>query len=202
MIFHLGMSGRMRLDPPEIDKHDHVLFETDDGRVVAFNDARRFGSIDFAATDALDAHPALAGLGPEPLGDGLTPGHLAAAFANRGAPVKSLLLDQRVVAGLGNIYVCEALHMAGVHPERAGRDVTGPEIEALAPAIRQVLEAAIRAGGSTLRDHAQVDGELGYFQNQWRVYGREGEACPVCQGPIGRVVQSGRSSFYCASCQR
>ncbi len=202
MIFHLGMSGRMRLDPTEIEKHDHVLFETDAGRVIAFNDARRFGSLDFAATDALDVHPALRDLGPEPLGAELTPAHLAAAFAGRASPVKALLLDQRVVAGLGNIYVCEALHMAGVHPERPGRDVTAAETEKLAPAIRQVLEAAIEAGGSTLRDYVQVDGELGYFQKQWRVYGREGEACPVCEGPVGRVVQSGRSSFFCATCQQ
>lgn len=207
MIFHLGMSGRMRLDPGEIGKHDHVVFETEAaggeaGRIVAFNDARRFGSLDFAATDALDAHPALKGLGPEPLSDALTPAHLAAAFAGRAAPVKSLLLDQRVVAGLGNIYVCEALHMAGVHPERLGRDVTAAEAEKLAPAIKTVLGAAIEAGGSSLRDYVQVDGELGYFQKQWRVYGREGDACPVCTGPVARTVQSGRSSFFCAACQR
>lgn len=201
MIFHLGMSGRMRLDPVEIEKHDHVVFETDEGHVVAFNDARRFGSLDFAATAALDAHPALAGLGPEPLGDAMTPAHLAAAFAGRAAPVKALLLDQRIVAGLGNIYVCEALHIAAIHPERLGRDVTPAEIGKLVPAIRQVLESAIEAGGSSLRDHVQVGGELGYFQKQWRVYGREGEACPVCEAPIGRRVQSGRSSFFCSACQ-
>jgi formamidopyrimidine-DNA glycosylase len=201
MIFHLGMSGRMRLDPPAIEKHDHVLFETDAGQVVAFNDARRFGSLDFARTDALASHPALAGLGPEPLGDGLTAAHLAAAFAGRAAPVKALLLDQRVVAGLGNIYVCEALHLARVHPERPGRDVTPAEAERLAPAIRGVLEAAVEAGGSSLRDYVQVDGELGYFQKQWRVYGREGEACPVCEGPVARRTQSGRSSFFCGACQ-
>lgn len=201
MIFHLGMSGKMRLDPPQIEKHDHVIFETDDGQVVAFNDARRFGSLDFARTDALDAHPSLAGLGPEPLGDALTPAHLETSFAGRAAPVKSLLLDQRVVAGLGNIYVCEALHMAGVHPERLGRDVTPAEAAKLAPAIKAVLEAAVEAGGSSLRDYVQVDGELGYFQTQWRVYGREGEACPVCTGLVERRVQSGRSSFFCSTCQ-
>ena len=206
MIFHLGMSGRMRLDPPEIGKHDHVIFETepqagDAGHVVAFNDARRFGSLDFARTDALAAHPALAGLGPEPLGDDLTPSHLARSFANRAAPVKALLLDQRIVAGLGNIYVCEALHLAGISPERLGRDVTAKETGKLAPAIKAVLKAAVAAGGSTLRDFVQVGGELGYFQKQWRVYGREGEACPVCEAPVGRRVQSGRSSFFCATCQ-
>ena len=202
MIFHLGMSGRMRLDPAEIEKHDHVIFETDAGHVVAFNDARRFGSLDFAPTAALEAHPALAGLGPEPLGEAMTPAHLAAAFAGRAAPVKSLLLDQRIVAGLGNIYVCEALHIAGVHPERLGRDVTPGEIGKLVPAIRRVLESAIAAGGSSLRDHVQVGGELGYFQKAWRVYGREGEACPVCEAAVGRQVQSGRSSFFCPTCQR
>jgi len=202
MIFHLGMSGRMRLDPPEIEKHDHVVFTTDAGNVVAFNDARRFGSLDVVPTEALAAHPALAGLGPEPLGDALDAAHLARAFEGRASPVKALLLDQRVVAGLGNIYVCEALHMAGVHPGRPGRDVTAAEAEKLAPAIKDVLGAAIAAGGSTLRDYVQVDGELGYFQKQWRVYGREGEACPVCEGPVERVVQSGRSSFFCAACQQ
>ncbi len=202
MIFHLGMSGRMRLDPVEIEKHDHVIFEVDSGHVVAFNDARRFGSLDFVETDRLGQHPALAGLGPEPLGDAFTPGHLAKAFAGRAAPVKALLLDQRVVAGLGNIYVCEALHVTGVHPERLGRDVTRAEVERLVPALKAVLEAAIAAGGSTLRDHAQVDGELGYFQKEWRVYGREGGDCAVCASPVERRVQSGRSSFFCATCQR
>lgn len=201
MIFHLGMSGRMRLDPPDLDKHDHVIFETDAGHVVAFNDARRFGSLDFARTDALDVHPALAEIGPEPLGDGLTPAHLERSFAGRAAPVKALLLDQRIVAGLGNIYVCEALHVAGISPERLGRDVTAAEVGKLAPAIKTVLEAAVEAGGSSLRDYMQVDGELGYFQKQWRVYGREGEACPVCAGPVERRLQSGRSSFFCSACQ-
>lgn len=202
MIFHLGMSGRMRLDPEEIGKHDHVIFEVDSGKVVAFNDARRFGSLDFADTDKLDQHPALAGLGPEPLGEAFTPAHLATAFEGRAAPVKALLLDQRIVAGLGNIYVCEALHVTGVHPERLGRDVTRAEIDRLVPAVKAVLEQAIAAGGSTLRDHAQVDGELGYFQKEWRVYGREGGGCAVCASPVERRVQSGRSSFFCATCQR
>lgn len=202
MIFHLGMSGRMRLDPSEIEKHDHVIFETDNGHVVAFNDARRFGSLDFAETSTLDQHLALAGLGPEPLGPGLTVAHLEKAFAGRIAPVKALLLDQRIVAGLGNIYVCEALHIARVHPERPAGEVTRAELEKLVPAIRLVLEQAIAAGGSTLRDHAQVDGELGYFQKEWRVYGREGGDCAVCASPVERRVQSGRSSFFCATCQR
>ncbi len=202
MIFHLGMSGRMRLDPPEIGKHDHVIFETEAGQVVAFNDARRFGSLDFARTEALAAHPPLAGLGPEPLSADFSADHLEAALEGRLAPVKALLLDQRLVAGLGNIYVCEALFMAGVHPERLGQDVTRDEVRRLVPAIKSVLESAIAAGGSSLRDHVQVDGELGYFQKQWSVYGREGEACGTCAKPVERRVQSGRSSFYCPSCQR
>ena len=172
MIFHLGMSGRMRLDPATLEKHDHIIFTVDDGHVVAFNDARRFGSLDFARTDALDAHPLLAGMGPEPLGPGLTPALLRDAFRDRLAPAKALLLDQRVIAGLGNIYVCEALHIAGIHPARAGGKVAPAALKRLLPAIRDVLEQAIAAGGSTLRDHAQVNGELGYFQKQWRVYGR------------------------------
>lgn len=201
LIFHLGMSGRMRVDPPGTDKHDHVVFTSDDGRQVAFNDARRFGSLDLVPTADLDAHPLLAGLGPEPLGDGLTPAHLAAAAKNKRTPVKSFLLDQRVVAGLGNIYVCEALHLAKIHPERLAGDLKRPEINRLVPAIRQVLEAAVAAGGSSLRDYVQVDGELGYFQNQWRVYGREGADCPSCGKKVVRLVQAGRSSFFCASCQ-
>lgn len=201
LVFHLGMSGRMRLDPPALDKHDHVIFTTDDGRTVAFNDARRFGSLDLVPTSDLEAHPLFAGLGPEPLGPDLTPAHLAAAFAGRVAPVKALLLDQRIVAGLGNIYVCEALHLARIHPERMGGAVTAAETERLVPAIRAVLDAAIAAGGSSLRDYVQVDGELGYFQKQWRVYGRAGAACPVCARPVERRTQAGRSSFFCPTCQ-
>ena len=201
MVFHLGMSGRMRLDPTVIEKHDHVIFTTDNYHVVAFNDARRFGSLDVIESAKLGGHRHFANLGPEPLGPDLTLAHLAEQFAGRAAPAKALLLDQRVIAGLGNIYVCEALHMAGVHPARPGGDVTSDEMARLLPAIRAVLEAAIAAGGSTLRDYAQIDGELGYFQKEWRVYGREAAPCPVCTTSVARIVQSGRSSFYCATCQ-
>ena len=200
MVFHLGMSGRMRLDPPEITRHDHVVFTTDDRHVVAFNDARRFGSLDVVGKDALAA--LFAGIGPEPLGDGFTPASVRAAFKGRAAPVKALLLDQRIVAGLGNIYVCEALHVSRIHPGRAGGTVTAAEAERLVPAVRQVLEKAIAAGGSTLRDHAQVDGELGYFQHHFRVYGRAGKPCPVDGTAIRRIVQSGRSTFFCPTCQK
>ncbi len=199
MVFHLGMSGRMRLDPPEIGKHDHVVFTTDDGAVVAFNDARRFGSLDVVPKDEIEA--LFKGLGPEPLGGDFTALSLATSFKGRAAPVKALLLDQKVVAGLGNIYVCEALHVSRIHPERLGKAIKRAEIERLHPAIVQVLESAIAAGGSTLRDHAQVDGELGYFQHRFRVYGREGKPCPVDGTAIRRIVQSGRSTFFCPTCQ-
>ncbi len=202
VIFHLGMSGRMRLDAPAPEKHDHIVFTTDDGHTVAFNDARRFGSLDLVTTADLAQHPLLADIGPEPLGDGLTAAHLRAAFKDRVAPVKALLLDQRVVAGLGNIYVCEALHLTGLHPGRAGGDIPAAKFGPLVDAIRSVLNAAIAAGGSSLRDFVQLDGELGYFQNDWRVYGREGAACPVCAAPVLRIVQSGRSSFFCPRCQK
>ena len=202
LVFHLGMSGRMRLDPAAIGKHDHVVFTTDTARVVAFNDARRFGSLDLVATDALASYPPFAGLGPEPFGAALTPAYLRAAFAERIAPAKALLLDQRVIAGLGNIYVCEALFLARIHPARVGGGVPRAKLDALIPAIRSVLTAAIEAGGSSLRDYAQVDGELGYFQKQFAVYGREGLPCPRCRRAVKRIVQSGRSSFFCSWCQR
>lgn len=201
MILHLGMSGRMRLDPTEILKHDHVVFETGNGRRVAFNDARRFGSIDLVETTQLDAHPLLAGLGPEPLGPDFGPKMLAAAFKRRTAPAKALLLDQRIVAGLGNIYVCEALFRAGIHPARAGGDVPAKRFGLLAASVVAVLDEAIAAGGSSLRDHAAPDGTLGYFQKTFSVYGQAGAACVKCAGPVERIVQSGRSSFFCASCQ-
>lgn len=201
MIFHLGMSGRWRIDPSAIEKHDHLVLETARGHVLALNDARRFGSVDLVDTAALDAWPAFAALGPEPLGPDLTAAHLAAAFRDRIAAVKLLLLDQRVVAGLGNIYVCEALHRAKIHPEREAGKVSRAALNRLVPQIRAVLDESIAAGGSTLRDYARPDGELGYFAKDWRVYGREGEPC-ACGKPVARVVQGGRSTFFCGSCQR
>ncbi len=198
MILHLGMSGRMRLDPEVEEKHDHILIETDEGRRAVLNDARRFGSVHLVPTAELDTHFLIKGLGPEPLG---APVDLS-GFKGRIAPVKALLLDQRLIAGLGNIYVCEALFDAGVLPTREGGKVKRAEMQKLAAAIPEVLERAIAAGGSTLRDYRQVAGELGYFQHEFRVYGREGEACLRCGTAIARIVQSGRSSFYCPSCQR
>lgn len=201
MVFHLGMSGRWRIDPDGIGKHDHLVIETGKGQILALNDARRFGSVDLVDTAALDAWPQFAALGPEPLGPGLTPAHLAAAFESRFAAIKLLLLDQRVVAGLGNIYVCEALHRARIHPEREAGKVSRAALGRLVPEIRAVLEEAILAGGSTLRDYVRPDGELGYFAKDWRVYGREGEPCG-CGRPVERLVQGGRSTFFCSTCQK
>jgi len=199
MIFHLGMSGRWRIDPAEIGKHDHLLVETADHR-LALNDPRRFGFVHLVESAALGAYPAFAAMGPEPLGDDLTADYLARALAGRSAPIKAMLLDQRIVAGLGNIYVCEALNIAGISPTREAGRISKARLARLVEAIRAVLLAAIAAGGSTLRDYARPDGELGYFAKDWRVYGREGAACP-CGGTVRRRVDSGRSTFYCAACQ-
>ena len=201
LVFHLGMSGRWRIDPGELGSHDHLLLETEEGRQLALNDPRRFGSVDLVATSALADYEPFAKMGPEPLGDEFSASYLAEALGGRSAPIKALLLDQRNVAGLGNIYVCEALHMAGIAPGRAGGRISRPRLERLVEAIKTVLAAAIEAGGSTLRDYARPSGELGYFSKQWRVYGREGEACG-CGAPIRRRAEGGRSTFFCASCQR
>lgn len=201
LVFHLGMSGRWRIEPEAQDRHDHLVLETGAGHVLALNDARRFGSVDLVDTAELESWPAFAAMGPEPLGDGLTASHLARAFAGRIPPVKVLLLDQRVVAGLGNIYVCEALHRAHIRPDKAAGQVSRAALERLVPAIRQVLSESIEAGGSTIRDYAQPNGELGYFAASWRVYGREGQPC-ACGGTISRLVQAGRSTFWCAKCQK
>lgn len=202
LIFHLGMSGRWRLDPGAELPHDHLLIATEAGRRLALNDPRRFGSVDLVETAAIGTYPAFAALGPEPLGPAFDAAHLRAAFAGRAAPVKALLLDQRIVAGLGNIYVCEALHMAGIAPARAGGRIGAERLTRLVAAIRDVLAAAIEAGGSSLRDYARPDGELGYFSKQWRVYGRAGEACGGCGAPVLRRAEGGRSTFWCAQCQR
>lgn len=202
LVFHLGMSGRWRIDPAEADRHDHLLIEAG-GRVFALNDPRRFGFVDLVATPTLAVWPAFAVMGPEPLGDALTPQHLRAAFAGRRQAIKLLLLDQRVVAGLGNIYVCEALWRAGISPARAAGRVSLVALQRLVPAIREVLEHSIAEGGSTLRDFAGPDGALGYFAKAFAVYGREGEACLREDGGIiRRIVQGGRSTWYCTRCQR
>ena len=213
-ITHLGMSGRMLVsgdplgrfvhDHPAPEKHDHVVIDLEDGARVTFNDPRRFGAMDLVATGELEAHRLLAGLGPEPLGNGFDEDYLVARLAGRRTPVKAALLDQRLVAGLGNIYVCEALFRAGISPMRRAARLSARRAAALVPAIRAVLADAIEAGGSSLRDYRQADGELGYFQHAFDVYGREGAPCrrPGCGGTVRRKVQSGRSSFYCATCQR
>ena len=199
LVFHLGMSGKWRVDPTEIEKHDHFIIQTDEGRRVALNDPRRFGSLDLAATDGLEQWPQFKALGPEPLE--LDARELQRRLAGRSAAIKLLLLDQRIVAGLGNIYVCEALHRAGIHPGRAGGSISINRLERLVPAIHDVLAEAIEAGGSTLRDFASPDGELGYFSKRFAVYDREGQQC-ACGGSVRRIVQGGRSTFYCPKCQR
>ena len=201
MVFHLGMSGRWRIEPEKPEKHDHLVLETGSGHVLALNDARRFGSVDLVPSAMLETWGPFAAMGPEPLGEGLSAAHLVAAFAGRVAPVKLLLLDQRIVAGLGNIYVCEALFRAGIRPDKAAGKVSKAALARLVPAIRAVLEESIAAGGSTIRDYAQPSGELGYFATSWQVYGREGLACS-CGGRVERFVQGGRSTFWCRKCQK
>ena len=201
LVFHLGMSGKWRIDPAGLDAHDHFILETDEGRRAALNDPRRFGSLDLVRTEALADHEPFRRIGPEPLGDAFSPRYLLAALDGRSAPIKALLLDQRIVAGLGNIYVCEALHRARIAPGRAAGRISLDRLDRLVESVKTVLLAAIEAGGSSLRDYARPDGELGYFSRQWRVYGREGEACG-CGAPIRRRSDSGRSTFFCPRCQR
>ncbi len=202
MVFHLGMSGRWRIEPEEIGKHDHLVLETGAGHVLALCDPRRFGSVDLVASCTLDQWPAFAALGPEPLGDALDDKHLKSALAGRSAAIKLMLLDQRIVAGLGNIYVCEALFRAGIDPRKAAGRVSGPALTRLVPAIKAVLAEAIEAGGSSLRDFTDVEGQLGYFSKQFDVYDRTGQACTRCTAPVQRVPQGGRSSWFCPKCQK
>jgi formamidopyrimidine-DNA glycosylase len=214
LLIHLGMSGRMLISGAQLGqfhhhhpapaKHDHVVLDMEGGARVTFNDARRFGAMDLLPTATAESHPLLSVIGPEPLGNDFHEVHLAARLKDRATPIKSALLDQHNVAGLGNIYVCEVLFRAQVSPMRLARDVKPREVARLVPIIRDVLSEAISAGGSSLRDYRQADGELGYFQHTFRVYDREGEACvtPGCKSLITRTVQSGRSSFHCPTCQR
>jgi formamidopyrimidine-DNA glycosylase len=217
LIAHLGMSGRMKVftgTPPPLEAHDHVIFETDDGATIRYCDPRRFGLMVLADEDGLADHPLLAGLGPEPLGGDFCGALLGKRLAGRSGPIKTVLLDQGVVAGLGNIYVCESLFRAGLSPRRKASTVRGRRADRLADAVQAVLSEAIAAGGSSLRDHRQPSGELGYFQHGFAAYGREGEPCPRCVGDgldgaagggggrIRRIVQAGRSTFYCATHQR
>lgn len=214
-LIHLGMSGRMGIlltghNHPPPGPHDHVIFETEDGVMVRFTDPRRFGLMTLCHTTDLAEHPLLKGLGPEPLDADFTGPRLAAALKGKRTPIKSALLDQRVVAGIGNIYACESLYYAGISPRRSAHTIGAERAARLSAAIKQVLTAAIAAGGSTLRDHKQPSGELGYFQHSFAVYDREGEVCAVCardkpttgSAQIKRITQSGRSTFYCALHQR
>ena len=202
LIFHLGMSGRWRIDPDSPDQHDHLTIETETNR-FALNDPRRFGWVDLVDTIALDSWPSFVSMGPEPLGPDLTAAYLKAALAGRRQAIKLLLLDQRIVAGLGNIYVCEALWRARISPRRAGGRISLAALERLVAAIREVLEQSIRDGGSSLRDYARPDGELGYFATRFEVYGRTGEDCRRADdGRIARIEQGGRSTWYCPVCQR
>lgn len=210
VLLHLGMSGRMVLTPVRPNQptlHEHLVLETNDGWRMGFVDPRRFGSVDLVATAREDGHKLLAGLGPEPLDRTFTVASLSASLASKKTPIKAALLDQKVIAGLGNIYVSEALFRAGISPQRSAHTVPGARAARLVPAIKETLREAIAAGGSSLRDYVQPDGELGYFQKAWKVYGREGEACEHCPGPpackgIRRITQSGRSTFYCPRTQR
>ena len=239
LLIHLGMSGRLvarpkegprvpwmgptgrfsdarghnydRMHPDALpEAHEHLVLETDDGTRVGFVDPRRFGCVDLMPTAEEDRHKLLAGLGPEPLEEGFTPAVLSAALAGKRTPMKAALLDQKVVAGLGNIYVAEALFRAGISPQRLAHTVPGKRAARLVPAIRAVLEEAIGAGGSSLRDYVRADGELGRFQDRFAVYDREGQPCPLCPGVgteggcqgVRRIVQSGRSTFWCPRTQR
>ncbi len=202
VLLHLGMSGRVLVDAPGTDTHDHVLIRTHENRTLVLNDPRRFGSLDLATVDTWETHRHFVGMGPEPLGNGFNEAVLNAALAARKTPIKAALLDQRIVAGLGNIYVCEALFVAGISPKRLAGSVAGTRAARLVPAIRDVLTKAIAAGGSSLRDFRQTNGELGYFQHNWQVYGREDAPCRACARPVKRIIQSGRSTFYCGHCQR
>lgn len=211
-LIHLGMSGTMVVhqgapaDPR--GTHDHLVVQTDDGWTVTYNDVRRFGFMDLIREDEVETHPMLASLGPEPLGNEFNAAALSEALEGKITPIKAALLDQTVVAGLGNIYVCEALFRSGISPKRLAHTVAGRRAERLVPVIRDVLAEAIEAGGSSLRDFKASDGELGYFQHSFKVYGREGMACEGCDcdlartGGIQRIVQSGRSTFYCPRRQR
>src|SRR5215813_10329433 len=206
LLLHLGMSGRVTAGSAALPDapHDHVVLRLDDGTVIRFNDPRRFGLLDYVKRGDETRHPLLAGLGPEPLEAAFNGHYLTAVLAGKMTPIKSALIDQRIVAGLGNIYVCEALFRAGISPRRLSASIGRGRAERLVAGIKSVLTEAIEAGGSSLRDYVQADGELGYFQHRWAVYGHEGAPCPGCDCDSGvrRIAQSGRSTFFCAKRQR
>jgi len=206
LLLHLGMSGRVTASKEVLPdaRHDHVVLTLDDGTVIRFNDPRRFGLLDYVKRGEAAQHPLLSGLGPEPLEAEFSGSYLAGALAGKMTPIKSALLDQRIVAGLGNIYVCEALYRGRISPRRLAASIGRGRVDRLVAGVKSVLTEAIEAGGSSLRDYVQADGELGYFQHRWAVYGHEGDPCPGCDcgGSVHRIVQSGRSTFFCAKRQR
>lgn len=212
LIMHLGMSGRFTVnnrdtadfhhDPGTNPAHDHVVFHMEGGATVTYNDPRRFGFMELWPLAELDTYPRVEHLGPEPLSNGFSSAYLNEILSEKAAPIKAALLDQAIIAGLGNIYVCEALFRSGISPRRKARSVAGKRAERLAPAINDVIAEAIAAGGSSISDFASASGELGYFQKHFHVYDREGEPCDRCGSPVRRIVQSGRPTFFCGSCQR
>ncbi len=214
LLIHLGMSGRMLISGAQLGqfhhahpapaKHDHVVLDMGNGARITFNDARRFGAMDLLDTATAETHWLLRDIGPEPFGNAFNEDHLIARLRGRNTPIKSALLDQTVVAGLGNIYVSEVLHRARINPKRRAGQLSALRVARMVPIIRDVLAEAIAAGGSSLQDHRQTSGELGYFQHSFRVYDRAGQPCPTsgCTGTIARIVQSGRASFYCPQCQK
>lgn len=212
LIMHLGMSGRFTVDTEDTadfhhqagtnPAHDHVVFEMANGATVTYNDPRRFGFMELWRTDQLESYPRIAHLGPEPLSNQFNAAYLSDALQGKAAPIKAALLDQGIIAGLGNIYVCEALFRSGISPRRKAQSVAGKRADRLVPAINEVIAEAIAAGGSSISDFANASGELGYFQKHFSVYDREGAPCDTCGSEIKRIVQSGRSSFFCGTCQR
>ncbi|MEL6567092.1 MAG: bifunctional DNA-formamidopyrimidine glycosylase/DNA-(apurinic or apyrimidinic site) lyase [Pseudomonadota bacterium] len=212
LVMHLGMSGRFTVedarpgafhhDTGTLPAHDHVIFHIEGGARVVYNDPRRFGFMEIWPTADFAAYPRLVEMGPEPLSNGFNATYLSRALAGKKTPIKAALLDQKIIAGLGNIYVCEALFRSGISPRRQAASIGPARAERLAAAINAVIAEAIEAGGSSLRDFAAADGELGYFQHTFRVYDQEGQPCPTCAAPVKRIVQSGRSSFFCGQCQR
>ncbi len=212
LIMHLGMTGRFTIEGQKTaefhhhagtdPKHDHVVFHMSGGARVTYNDPRRFGFMELWPIDQLETYPRIKDLGPEPLSNHFSAEHLNTVLAGKATPIKSALLDQSVVAGLGNIYVLEALFRAGISPRRKASTIPGARAERLAPAINAVIADAIKSGGSSISDFASASGELGYFQHSFDVYDREGHLCKACGTPIKRIVQSGRSSFFCGHCQR
>lgn len=206
LVIHLGMSGRIVFHPRDYkpQTHDHFILHLRDGQQIVLNDPRRFGIVDLVSIEDLESHALFSHLGPEPLSNSFSGPALAAALKGKKAAIKQVIMDQTVVVGVGNIYASESLFLAGIHPEKAAGKVTPAKAEELVTAIKKVLQKAIKAGGSTLRDHRQANGELGYFQHSFSVYDREGQVCRVCSGtkPIQRIVQGGRSTFYCPGCQK